>query len=319
MMSAPVRNVLMICSLAMLCVAMFGCSSSDDGKSANLQRQLDMEKAARMTAQEQIAALRTQVEELMGRANISPEDLATLHAQVEDLMGRADISPEDLAALQGELEKLRMAQMMAKQREQERRDAQTVAGLDGGLAQSPQPPAWAASDQDTLANLQPGGEAVFSPLSSVVRRALDATFPSNGAAYMKSISSDGEGGFNVTWVINGVESPVHFPADAYNPERFGFEHTDEAHVHYYLFGWTDAFYPELFPETTEDRTDGSTQFDYLDLQGWGLYFGQDNTALTGYATYGVRTMPDNLPTGSLTWDGAMFATRQDANRTAVIT
>ena len=270
-----------------------------------------------------LAALRSEAEtlrgQLAGRADISPEDLAALQAEVETLradvtrlMVRADISPEDLAALQAEVARLTDERTAAEMERQARLDAQTMASVGhGGLARSPHPPVYAVGSQDTLANLQPGSEAVFSPLSSMVRRTLGALFPSDGAAYVKSVSSDGEGGFNVTWVIDGAESPVHFPADAYNPESFGFEHVDEARVHYLLFGWTDALYPELFPGTTEDRTDGSTQFDYLDLQGWDLYFGQDHTGISGSVTYGVRTLPDNLPIGNVIWQGSMYASRWD--------
>ena len=101
MMSILTRNVVMVYSLAVLCAALVGCSSDDD-KSADLQRQLDM---------------------------------------------RADISPEDLAEIEGELEEFRMAQMlqeqeamMRQQQEQARLDTMAAAGLEGGLARSPQ--AW---------------------------------------------------------------------------------------------------------------------------------------------------------------------------------
>ena len=55
MMSTLTRNVVMVCLLAVLCAALVGCSSSGDDNSADLQRQLDMEKAARMTAEDQLA------------------------------------------------------------------------------------------------------------------------------------------------------------------------------------------------------------------------------------------------------------------------
>ena len=81
MMSTLTRNVVMVCSLAVLCAALIGCSSSGDDNSADLQRQLDMEKAARMMTEDQLADLQEQVEMLMGRADISPEDLASLKTQ----------------------------------------------------------------------------------------------------------------------------------------------------------------------------------------------------------------------------------------------
>ena len=54
MMSTLTRNVVMVCSLAVLCATLVGCSSSGDDNSADLQRQLDMEKAARMMTEEQL-------------------------------------------------------------------------------------------------------------------------------------------------------------------------------------------------------------------------------------------------------------------------
>ena len=96
------RNVVMACSIVALCALVVGCSGSGDDTSADLQRQLDM-------ANDQLAGLQTQVEELMGRGDISPEDLAMLQAQIETLMGRADISPDYLATLQ--------AQTMSMQRQ----------------------------------------------------------------------------------------------------------------------------------------------------------------------------------------------------------
>ena len=106
MASTLIRNVVMVCSVAALCAALVGCSSSDDGKAAELEKQLDMAEAARMTAEDQLADLRTQVEMLMGRADISPADIADLRAQVEMLMGRADISPADIADLRAQVEML---------------------------------------------------------------------------------------------------------------------------------------------------------------------------------------------------------------------
>lgn len=315
------------------------CGSDDDSALRDQIAMLEMERdeaaTARMTAEGQVADLQAEVERLKGeitmlmsRADISAADLATLRSEAEtlrgQLAGRADISPADLtvlqtevAALRSDIADLRTGLMAAEMEQQARLDAQAMAAVGPGFSRSPQSPAYAASDQDTLANLQPDGEVVFAPLSSVVRRARHARFPDDGAAYVKSISSDGEGGFNMTWVIDGVESPVHFPADAYEPENFGFQHTDEGHEHhsnYGLYGWTDSLYPEFFPGTTEDRTDGSTQFEYLDLLGWWHYFGEDDVQFDGMLTYGVRTLPDNLPAaGSMTWEGIMYSSRYDNN------
>ena len=53
MMSTRIRNVAIVFSLAVLCAALIGCSSSDDGRMAELEEQLDMAEAARMTAEQE--------------------------------------------------------------------------------------------------------------------------------------------------------------------------------------------------------------------------------------------------------------------------
>ena len=53
------RKALLVCSVAVFCAALIGCSSSDDGKVSELERQLDMEKAARMTVEQERDAAKT--------------------------------------------------------------------------------------------------------------------------------------------------------------------------------------------------------------------------------------------------------------------
>ena len=97
-----------LCSVVAIGAALVGCSSDGNGNGnlAELQQQLDMEEAARMEAEEQLATLSAQIEALMARADITPEALAALRAQIETLMGRADITPGDLAALRTQIETL---------------------------------------------------------------------------------------------------------------------------------------------------------------------------------------------------------------------
>ena len=51
MMATGIRNVAMLFSLVVLCAALIGCSSSDDGRVAELEEQLNMAEVARMTAE----------------------------------------------------------------------------------------------------------------------------------------------------------------------------------------------------------------------------------------------------------------------------
>ena len=103
MLSPPPRNIVMVCSVVVFCVAVMGCSSSDDGKTRELEGQLDMANQAEAQAQELIASLRMQIEELAQRADITPDAVAALQSQITALSGRADISPADLAALQSQI------------------------------------------------------------------------------------------------------------------------------------------------------------------------------------------------------------------------
>ena len=273
MMSILTRNVVMVYSLAVLCAALVGCSSDDD-KSADLQRQLDM---------------------------------------------RADISPEDLAEIEGELEEFRMAQMlqeqeamMRQQQEQARLDTMAAAGLEGGLARSPQAPVYATSEQDTVANLLPGGQTVFSPSSVALRWdsfGADETVAQTdlGAAYVKSISSDGAGGFHVNYVIDGTEQPVHFTRDLYRPAP---EYEDYRKVledaEVYIWSWTGSFTPD-----DDDHTDGASFRNYHDLHGWS--FVEAGWEHRGASASGLQTMPENLPTGSAAFEGYMIGEWWDAD------
>ena len=56
MMSTRTRNMAMVFWIGVFCAALAGCSSSDNGMDAELQEQLDMAQAARMTAEEAQAA-----------------------------------------------------------------------------------------------------------------------------------------------------------------------------------------------------------------------------------------------------------------------
>ena len=255
MMSIHAKYFLLAVGIAVFLV---GCSSSDDDRSGELQRQLDM---------------------------------------------RADISPEDLAEIEEELEEFRMAQMLREQQEQARRDTMVAAGLEGGLARSPQSAVYATSEQDTVASLLPGGQTVFSPSSVALYWdwiGIESTAqPDLGAAYVKSFSSDGVGGFYVTFVLDGTEHPVHFTRDQYRQE-------DESYLRFledndvYFWSWTGSFTPD-----DGDHTDGASFRNYHDVHGWtfvgaGMGVGGE---YRGAFTYGLRTMPENLPTGSATFEG----------------
>ena len=206
---------------------------------------------------------------------------------------------------------VKIAERLEKQREQWRLDRQKLAGLEGGLARSLQPPVYAESDADTLASLLPGGETAFSALSVAVWRdylAADygTTQPELGSAYVKSVSSDGEGGFRVTFVIDGRESLSHLPAHLFSADIFSGSAQDNRLVPYSLWSWTDSFDADPDEPAATDRTDGPSYYDYFDINGWhagGALIGN----FRGFMTYGVQTLPENLPLGSATYEGRLQA------------
>ena len=54
-----VRSIVMVCSVVVFCAALVGCSGSDDGRVAELETQLDMARAAQITAEQERDAAKT--------------------------------------------------------------------------------------------------------------------------------------------------------------------------------------------------------------------------------------------------------------------
>ena len=197
-------------------------------------------------------------------------------------------------------------------------EAMMTAGLAGGLTRSPESSVYADNSQDTLAALLQGGETVFSTLSStlLLDYGMDtAVLPDQSAAYVKSFSGDGMGGFNLVSVFDGEETSVHFDAGDYDPSLSSLTQTpDDGETFYALFSYTYSY------------TDGSSEFDYLDLAYWFHYQGSDAAAVaaTGnsslfqgktrdsFMVYGARTPSGDLPIGSATYEGRMEAGFWDA-------
>ena len=184
---------------------------------------------------------------------------------------------------------------------------QRAAGRDNGISVSQDPTVYADSSSDSLSNLLPNGNTVFAPVSAVLQLQYEETgvpgeytisaalHPGEGAAFVKSISSDGVQGFRLTYVIDGRESLVRFTADEWvQMEGFYINLKDRGSD--YLWGYTDALYRD-----PNDRTSGSSEFDYFDVIGW--YVSAQGDDFAGYSTFGAQTRPENLPSGSATYKG----------------
>ena len=202
-------------------------------------------------------------------------------------------------------------QSSQEEAEQRTADRPTPTETRKRSARSPQFAVYAESNADTLANLLPGGKITFSPLSVVIWRNYigsdhGSALPDPGTAYVKSLSSDGKGGFRVNFVIDGNESRSHLPASLFSADIFRGSALDNRLVPYSLWSWTDSFDADPDEPAATDRTDGASYYDYFDINGWqagGAIVGN----FRGFMTYGVRTLPQNLPPGSATYEGILQA------------
>ncbi len=272
-------------------------------------------------AEEDASAAEVEAEEAGQVLKRAEEALVSALAALLDALAGSTYDQETLDALasaQKTLAAYRMAERIAEEREREIRNAQRLAGSEGGLAASPATPVYAASDEDTLASLLPGGEVIFAPLSAAllldtIGKNRGVTEPDLGAAYVKSVSGDGAGGFRVTYVIDGIETPVHFEANRYYGGVWSFFYDDETTEddQHRLWSHTDSFEEDPNDRTRTDRTDGSSEFTYFDINGWNDDRG--GARFQGYSTYGMRTRPEYLPLGSATYEGRMQAEIRDSN------
>ena len=190
-----------------------------------------------------------------------------------------------------------------------------IPGRDDGIAVSPGAAVYADSSDDTLSNLLPDGDTTFSPLSAALvfdwnSNQLRST--ESGGAYVKSISSDGDNGFRLTYVIDGRESQVVFAADDWSDADYAYNvNKGPGGNDYWLWSYTDSMYPDPDDRTTADRTSGSSEFDYVDINGW--WIGTPADGFRGISTYGPRTRAADMPAGSATYEGRLAANIWDGD------
>ena len=184
-----------------------------------------------------------------------------------------------------------------------------------GLVANPSPSVFANSAEDTLGTLQPQGQE-FGPLTAALLRDYSSG-PDGGVSapeqeddtYLKTVSSDGAGGFHATYVIGGEEMPFHFTSAELDNTTFRLEREHNDGYRVALWSIADSF--------RRDPNDaGNPGYSYLDAVGWSFSPPRDpdTSLISGYSVYGVRTTPENLPaTGGATYDGDMRFDLYDAD------
>ena len=205
-------------------------------------------------------------------------------AQIEATLAAEEcVSPctlnDELAALRTNLESAR-ADLHAAQA--------AVAEAETELARR-------IANPGTLAVLLPNPDVRFAPLTAALRRDFQQTRVAvTDDAHVKAVSSDGEGGFHLTYVIGSVEQAVHFEASDFDSNARQYRKQDGSAS---LWSYTNSF---TRPDT--NRNQGSTEFKYFDAHGsW------NRLGYSLYMTYGARTEYEGLPAGIATYAGRMSA------------
>ncbi len=151
----------------------------------------------------------------------------------------------------------------------------------------------------TLAELIPDAANSFEAVSKSLHRDSSAARASVTDRFsISSVASDGDNGFHVTYVIDGAETTVHFSRDDFATEDSSSYTKDVDGRQYWLWSYAGSF-------------DGAnygigSEFDYFDALG-SAYPGGGRTILT----YGTPTGSDDMPTGTATYTGSMYADAYD--------
>ena len=168
--------------------------------------------------------------------------------------------------------------------------APTLA-IPAGMTASTASGVTARSAGDTIAALLPQPGRQFAPVSA--RSRMDEF-------HVKTISSDGNDGFRVTYVLGGQERTVHFEAAEYGTPDYPsdyFTETDDG-ARFWLNDTFRSF-------RGEEKNRGTPDFRYLDVYGSGGYgYGTDNRQ---HMAFGARTDDANLPDGTASYSGLVYA------------
>ena len=176
--------------------------------------------------------------------------------------------------------------------------------IQDGLTRSTATPVHASNANDTLATLLPDSANRFAPLTSAVEVDYGTSSAATSESHIKTISSDGNNGFHVTYVVGGDERMVHFEQADYVVEDGNYQ-TEVDGISYWL--WSN-----IGSHRGTDKNRGSFRYKYADVNGFFGYHDEDNfedggTGDWNYLSYGARTDAANLPAGSAMYEGIVVA------------
>lgn len=170
-----------------------------------------------------------------------------------------------------------------------------------GLTQSTAAPVNSSSAGDTLAALLPDSTNQFAPLSVSIERDFGASTTTTDDSYIKTISSDGNNGFHVTYVVDGEEQSVHFEEDDYDSQQYNY-YKEVDGVSYWLWSLTDSYHGAK-------KNMGTPRYDYVDVSAFSYFHGDEDehTNDRHYLSYGARTEAASLPSGTASYSGTVSA------------
>ena len=168
-----------------------------------------------------------------------------------------------------------------------------------GLTASSGAPVYAASGiAGLLESLLPDGTMEFPVVSNSIERNFEdnTVSPYSGGSQITSISSDGNGGFRLTALVDGEDFPIHFPADSFTDEggyeRFMVEIDGDE---FKLNGRQGAF-------KYADKTRGSAYNAYYNVLELDAPSGDGNNVRILFS-FGARTPAEGMPKGTATYYG----------------
>ena len=172
----------------------------------------------------------------------------------------------------------------------------------GTVASAAAPVLATTARPNALATALPVASNSFAPLSAPLTR-TSGTQPSvavNDEDRVKTVASDGDDGFRVTYVFRGNERTIHFREADYRDANGDYRRSEEGDV-FRLWSSTGAF-------AGAEKNEGSSEFRYFEAGGILGITEEDGVQVTGraYLTYGSRTASPPT-TGGATWTGRMIA------------